>query len=100
VLANSIARIHGENLVNYGVLPLLFVDPSDLQRLEKGTVSQLQGMRTWLRGAQQAWEIAYGRDGRSKGRIRVRHSLSLRQVDILLAGGAIPWMRCRTQNRA
>jgi aconitate hydratase len=98
VLANSIARIHGENLVNYGVLPLLFVDPGDLLRLENGTVLRLQSLHTWLRGSQQEGEIAYSRDGRSKGRIRVRHSLSPRQVDILLAGGAIPWMRRRIQD--
>jgi aconitase A len=32
VLAHSIGRIHGENLVNYGVLPLMFVEPGDLGR--------------------------------------------------------------------
>jgi hypothetical protein len=48
-----------------------------------------------LRGGQQEWELEYGRDGESEGRIRVRHSLSPRQVDVLLAGGGIPWMRRR-----
>jgi aconitate hydratase len=91
VLAHSIARIHGENLVNYGVLPLLFVEPGDLERLEQGTVLRLHGLHTWLRGPEQKWELAYGHDGR----VRVRHSLSPRQVDVLLAGGAIPWMRQR-----
>jgi aconitate hydratase len=95
VLAHSIARIHGENLVNYGVLPLLFVEPGDLERLEQGTVLRLHGLHTWLRGPEQKWELAYGHDGRSEGRVRVRHSLSPRQVDVLLAGGAIPWMRQR-----
>jgi len=100
VLAHSIARIHGENLVNYGVLPLLFVEPADLERLEKGTVLRLHGLHTWLHGAQQDWEIAYGTDGRSEGRIKVRHDLSPRQIDILLAGGAIPWMRRRAHSQA
>ena len=95
VLAHSIARIHGENLVNYGVLPLLFVEPADLERLEKGTVLQLHGLHAWLHGAQQDWEIAYGTDGRSEGRIKVRHDLSPRQIDVLLAGGAISWTRRR-----
>jgi len=95
VLADSIARIHGDNLVNYGVLPPLFVDAGDLGRLEQGTVLQLHGLHTWLRGAQQEWEIAYGHGGRSEGRVRVQNSLSPRQVEILLAGGAIPWMRQR-----
>jgi aconitate hydratase len=100
VLAHSIARIHGENLVNYGVLPLLFVESADLERLEKGTVLQLHGLRNWLHGAQQEWEIAYGTAGRSEGRIKVRHHLSPRQIDVLLAGGAIPWMRRRTHRQA
>jgi len=95
VLAHSIARIHGENLVNYGVLPLLFVEPGDLERLEQGTVLRLHGLHTWLRCPEQKWELAYGHDGRSEGRVRVQHSLSPRQVDVLLAGGAIPWMRQR-----
>jgi aconitate hydratase len=99
VLAHSIARIHGENLVNYGVLPLLFVEPGDLGRLEQGTVLRLHGLHTWLRGPEQEWEIAYGHYGRREGRVRVRHSLSPRQVDILLAGGAIPWMRQRRAHR-
>src|SRR5262249_44962883 len=97
VLAHSIARIHGENLVNYGVLPLLFVEPADLERLEKGTVLRLHGLYTWLHGTQQDWEIAYGL---SEGRIKVRHELSPRQIDILLAGGAIPWMRRRIHRQA
>ena len=95
VLAHSIARIHGENLVNYGVLPLLFAEPGDVERLERGATLRLRGLHAWLRGGQQEWELEYGRDGQSEGRIRVRHSLSPRQVDVLLAGGGIPWMRRR-----
>jgi aconitate hydratase len=95
VLAQSIARIHGENLVNYGVLPLLFVEPADLERLEKGTVLQLHGLHAWLRGVEQEWEIGYGAAGQGEGRIKVRRHLSPRQIDVLLAGGAIPWMRQR-----
>jgi aconitate hydratase len=35
VLAKSFARIHRSNLINFGILPLLFHDPSDYQRLEQ-----------------------------------------------------------------
>jgi aconitate hydratase len=93
VLAHSIARIHGENLVNYGVLPLLFAEPGDVERLERGAMLRLRGLHAWLR------ELEYGRDGESEGRIRVRHSLSPRQVDVLLAGGGIPWMRRRSTGK-
>ena len=99
VLAQSIARIHRENLVNYGVLPLLFVEPANLERLEKGAVLRLHGLHTWLHGTQEDWEIAYDTDGQSEGRIKVRHDLSPRQIDVVLAGGAIPWMRRRLHSQ-
>jgi aconitate hydratase len=75
-------------------------NPADLERLEKGTVLQLHGLRNWLHSARQDCEIAYGTDGRSAGRIKVRHHLSPRQIDVVLAGGAIPWMRRRTHRQA
>jgi aconitate hydratase len=100
VLAVSIARIHGENLVNYGVLPLQLVEPDDLERVEKGTVLQLRGLHAWLRGTQQVFEIGYRTHGRNEGSIKVRHDLSPRQIDVLLAGGAIPWMRLRARSQA
>jgi aconitate hydratase len=95
VLAHSTGRIHGENLVNYGVLPLMFVEAADLKRLEKGTVLRFHDLHAWLRGTEPEWEITYGRDGHSEARIKVRHEMSPRQIDILLAGGAIPWTRRR-----
>jgi aconitate hydratase len=64
VLAHSIARIHGENLVNYGVLPLLFVEPADLERLEKGTVLQLHGLRNWRHPARLRNRIRHRRPKR------------------------------------
>jgi aconitate hydratase len=100
VLAHSIGRIHADNLVNYGVLPLTFVEPSDLGRIEQGTVLRLHGLYTWLRGTEPEWEVKYGGDGHGEGRIKVRRSLSPRQIEILLAGGAIPWMRRRIQHQA
>jgi aconitase A len=38
VIASSIARIHGENLVNYGILPLTLENTGDADRLKAGDV--------------------------------------------------------------
>lgn len=35
VIAKSIARIHKGNLVNHGVIPMLFEDPADYDRLDQ-----------------------------------------------------------------
>lgn len=89
VLADSIARIHAENLVNFGVLPLTFVNPQDRQQLPKGTTLRLSGLHNTLRKGPGRCDIRLDNDDT----IRARHDLSHRQVDMLLAGGSIPWKR-------
>jgi aconitate hydratase len=42
VLAKGFARIHWQNLVNFGVLPLTFADPSDYDRLHPGDVIEIR----------------------------------------------------------
>lgn len=36
VIAKSIARIHKGNLVNHGIIPMIFADPADYDRLDQG----------------------------------------------------------------
>jgi aconitate hydratase len=89
VLAESIARIHAENLVNFGVLPLTFTDPHDRQKLDKGTTLRCTGLHNTLRDGPGECAVHLDDDQT----VRARHDLSSRQVDILLAGGAIRWKR-------
>ena len=48
VLAKGFARIHGQNLVNFGILPLIFDDPADYERIEQGDELDLGGVRAAL----------------------------------------------------
>ena len=48
VVAKSFARIHGQNLINFGVLPLTFVDPADYVAIQAGDVLRLVGVRRAL----------------------------------------------------
>jgi len=90
VLARSFARIHWQNLINFGVVPLTFTDPADHDRLEKGETLRFRGLHAALRAGP---DVAAARaDGTA---IRLRHSLSPRQVELLLAGGVINWLRDR-----
>jgi aconitate hydratase len=87
VIANSFARIHWQNLVNFGVLPLTFADPADYERVEKGASLRLTGIVDMLKagpGVQARF------DGLSAP-VLLRHDLSAHQIDVLLAGGAINW---------
>ncbi len=83
VLAAGFARIHWQNLANYGVLPLEFEDPSDRERLTVGTVLRLPDVRAELRAGTP---ITVETDG---GVVVVRHRLSDRQVAAVLEGGVI-----------
>jgi aconitase A len=90
-IAKQFARIHWENLVNFGVLPLTFADESDYDSIEQGDTLALSGVPEALQG---------GRELRLENRTRdteltLRYELSERQVDVLLKGGLINWMRER-----
>src|SRR3954469_7800595 len=95
VLARSFARIHWQNLVNFGVLPLTFADPDDYGRLKLGDVIRLSGVHTTLRSGKKEFTAFLGDSGDSRDTIALRHELSQRQVDLLLSGGVINWLRER-----
>lgn len=44
-IAKSFARIHKANLVNFGILPLVFTDPADYGRLRQGVRIRLPDVR-------------------------------------------------------
>ncbi len=91
VIAKSFARIHGQNLVNFGVLPLVFEDPKDGERIEPGEHLVLEDLHRALgAGAMLAVTRAGGNSS-----FLVRHMLSPRQLEVLLAGGLIDWIRPR-----
>ena len=91
VIAKAFARIHGQNLVNFGVVPLLFCDPADLAAIEAGDVLRIEGLRDAL-AAREPIEV---HDTTRDRRFQVRHDLSDRQVRVVLAGGLINDFRQR-----
>ncbi len=52
VIVKGFARIHRQNLVNFGILPLIFRDPADYESLENGAVILLKNLHRQLRGTQ------------------------------------------------
>ncbi|MDQ3155556.1 MAG: aconitate hydratase [Actinomycetota bacterium] len=91
VVAVSFARIHWQNLANFGVLAIEFVDAADHDRVRQGDVLLLGGVRESLTAGT---EITVHNKTRDED-YAARHGLSTRQVDMLLAGGLIPWLRER-----
>jgi aconitate hydratase len=97
VVAKNFARIHWQNLVNFGILPLEFADPADYDRVEQGDVLVFDGIREALQDPGRA-VVA---ENTTKGdRYELTHHLSPRQVDVMLAGGLIPGFKSRLESRA
>jgi aconitate hydratase len=84
VIARSFARIHKANLINFGILPLVFADQADYDRVQQGDSLAISKVRESLpegsltvRDESRNWEF------------RVRAELSDRESQILLAGGRL-----------
>jgi aconitate hydratase len=84
VVARSFARIHWQNLANFGVLPLEFADPADYDRVDQGDTLSLGHWREELpSGSVHADDLTKGFS------FELTHHLSSRQVDAVLAGGQL-----------
>ena len=84
VIATSFARIHWQNLANFGILALEFDDPADHDGIEVGAEVVLEGIHAALRAGTALTARIGGKD------VGLHHRLSPRQVDMVLAGGRIP----------
>jgi aconitate hydratase len=86
VLAKGFARIHRQNLINYGVLPLVFVHPEDYDRLHPGDVLHARDLRRTIKSGQKLTLEC-------NGAMAVKHDLTQKQADAILAGSLINWHR-------
>jgi aconitate hydratase len=87
-IAKSFARIHKANLVNFGILPLVFRDPNDYLLLTKGDQVHFPELRRLV--AEGHREIPVVADGRE---IVTILEVSERQRRELLAGGTLNYVR-------
>jgi aconitate hydratase len=85
VIAKSFARIHWQNLANYGILALEFEDPDDYESIDQDDTLRIQNLDSIEK--EDTLEV----DNVTKdSSFAVRHRLSPRQVEDVLAGGIIP----------
>ena len=97
-LAVSYARIHWQNLVNFGIVPLEFVDRDDYEAIDQGDTLELPAVREEM---QDGSEVTV-RNVTQDTTFAAEHSLNPRQVEIVLQGGLIKdyknWNRDRCQS--
>jgi aconitate hydratase len=89
ILAKSYARIHRSNLINFGILPLVFKGPNEFEKIQQGDRLRISYPRNDLRvnGVFKIENIT------KQGTFEVSHGLNQREIDILLAGGLLNYTR-------
>jgi aconitate hydratase len=86
VIAKSFARIHWQNLANFGVLALEFIDGADYDGIDQDDSLALVNLHQALGGT----DPIVVENVTKKSSFLARHRLSPRQVQYVLAGGLIP----------
>jgi len=89
VIAKSFARIHWQNLCNFGILPLTFVRADDWFRIHREDRLEIPDARHLLQTGTRVTVI----NKSTSETYETEHSLSDRQVDMVLAGSLINVMR-------
>jgi aconitate hydratase len=92
VIAKSFARIHRMNLVNFGILPVIFGDPMLYDSLELNDVVVMENAREQLAGSVNDRTLVL-QVPKKKLKFTVTHNLFPRMIEVILAGGLTNWTR-------
>ncbi len=87
VIAKSFARIHKANLINFGILPLEFVNEEDYNKIEQGTLLEIENIIKLLK---ENKNLIIGNKN-----IELKYNLSDREKEIIIAGGKLNYIRKR-----
>ncbi|MEW6757052.1 MAG: aconitate hydratase [Acidobacteriota bacterium] len=85
VFAKAIERIHRANLVNFGILPLLFLDSADYDRIEQGDSFVIEDIHAALDGDR----VFTVKDATKGFSFRAKADVTPRQAAILKDGGLL-----------
>ena len=94
VLAKSFARIHLQNLSNFGILPLTFVDPADWEKIAQGDVLSIPDVRNAIRNGNRVRMINLTKNETYE----TQHPMTPRQVEMVLAGSLINLVRRKSHD--
>ncbi len=86
VIAKSFARIHWQNLINFGILPLVFKNPKDYDAIGLNDVVEINQLPDILDN--ETFKIKI-----NDKEVEVQQTLSKRQIELLIEGGLINWVK-------
>ena len=88
-IAKSFARIHRANLINFGILPLMFIDPSDYSSIAHDDSICFKGLKEALASSDEIAGIIRNKDRT----VRFSLALSQREREYILEGGRLNRIR-------
>ena len=86
VITKSFARIHAANLINAGIMPLTFVNPDDYDSINEGDDILLGDVFSAVENGKMILKV----NGKE---IELESNFTERQIDILKAGGLLPYTK-------
>jgi aconitate hydratase len=89
VIAESFARIHKSNLINFGILPLEFANPADKSGFRPGDRLRLAGLKSLISRSSEV-PVRNLTQGKT---VKTRLDVTPRLSQILLAGGLLAFAR-------
>lgn len=90
VIAKSFERIHSSNLVNFGIVPLVFDNESDYEKINQGDKFKIENIRSAVKNGDEYINTEIG------GNIyKLKFLLSKRQREILLKGGLLNYTKAK-----
>lgn len=88
VIVKSMARIHKNNLINHGVIPMLFANPADYDGIDLGDELELADLLDGMKAKSVTVR------NKTKGtEFMTRLDLSDKEVEILLKGGQLAYIK-------
>jgi aconitate hydratase len=91
VIAKSIARIHRDNLIQWGMLPLEFVEPKDYDNVSQDDTLVLKGLNSLKEGI----SIIEVENKTKNLSFKVKVNLSSKEIEMLSEGGALPLIKSK-----
>ncbi len=88
VIAKSIARIHKGNLVNHGIIPMLFADPADYDRIDQGDDLAFENLLDQI--PTRKVQVTDKTKGFS---FEVKLDLTDNEIDVVLSGGQLSYLK-------
>lgn len=88
VIAQSYARIAWQNLVNFGILPLEFINIEDYEKIMQGDMVQFKDLTADIKNRKNI-QVKVQKNSGEILEFETKHTLSDRQIEVLLKGGII-----------